>query len=299
MAGRSRFLGPFRKPVLAVWNRSHRLARRSAQVGSAILAGRVERCECCGRRTLTLLRREVVPDRLVELWGLTPRLAEALRRKESLDCLRCGAKLRARRLARSILARFSDSPARSIRDWAGSSRAAGLAIAEINLIEGLHEEIARLPGLVASDYQEPGGPDSVAPALPSEDLANLSYPDKSFDLVLTSETLEHVPDLSAALAEIFRVLKPGGLHLATIPALPTVESTHPRARLDSTGEVTHLIEPVRHPGGDVGYLAFHEFGRDAPEVFRRAGFEVEVDHGPLNEDDLTQVYACRKPRSIG
>ena len=174
-----------------------------------------------------------------------------------------------------------------------------MAVAEINVIEGLHEALAGLPGLVTSDYREPGGPAPVTPEYPSEDLTKLRYRDDSFDLILTSESLEHVPDLGAALAEIRRVLKPGGLHLATIPALPTVDMTHPRTRLGPDGEVVHDDPPIRHPGGDVGYLVFTEFGRDAAEVFRRAGFEVEVDYGPLTEDDLAQVYACRKPGPIG
>ena len=47
----------------------------------------------------------------------------------------------------------------------------------------------------------------------------------SFDLVLTSETLEHVPDLAAASREIRRVLVPGGRHIFTIPLLPDVPRT--------------------------------------------------------------------------
>jgi ubiquinone/menaquinone biosynthesis C-methylase UbiE len=42
--------------------------------------------------------------------------------------------------------------------------------------------------------------------VPSEDLCALSYADASFDLVVTSDTLEHVPDVDAALREIPRVL---------------------------------------------------------------------------------------------
>ena len=50
-----------------------------------------------------------------------------------------------------------------------------------------------------------------------------------------------------------------------------------------------------HPGGDWGYPVFTEFGADLPELLRRAGFEVEVFFGPTRDDDLAQVYVCRKP----
>jgi SAM-dependent methyltransferase len=122
----------------------------------------------------------------------------------------------------------------------------------------------------------------------------LTYADQTFDLALTSETLEHVPDLARALAEIARVLVPGGLHIFTIPLLPNVYNTFPRATLEPDGSIRHLAAPIRHPGGDVGYPVFTEFGRDVTTILDAAGFDVEIHHGPTTEDDLAQVYVCRK-----
>ena len=90
-------------------------------------------------------------------------------------------------------------------------------------IEGLHEQLEGLPGFQASDYHPGAVPGSVIDGIRSEDLCRLTYPDDSFDLVLTSESLEHVPDLAAALREILRVLVPGGRHIFTIPLLPGVD----------------------------------------------------------------------------
>ncbi len=49
------------------------------------------------------------------------------------------------------------------------------------------------------------------------DATALPFPDGSFDAVLCSETLEHVPDDRGAVAEIHRVLRPGGLLFLTVP----------------------------------------------------------------------------------
>jgi SAM-dependent methyltransferase len=49
------------------------------------------------------------------------------------------------------------------------------------------------------------------------DLLHLPFPDASVDRVMASEVLEHIPDDAAALAEIFRVLKPGGRVAVTVP----------------------------------------------------------------------------------
>ena len=87
-------------------------------------------------------------------------------------------------------------------------------------------------------------------------MTRLTYPDASFDLVLTSETLEHVPDLDAALREVRRVLVPGGRHLFTVPRLPGVEATFARASLAPDGAIVHHATAISHPGGDDGYAIF-------------------------------------------
>ena len=46
----------------------------------------------------------------------------------------------------------------------------------------------------------------------------LPFADCSFDRVIASEVLEHVPDDLAVMAELFRVLRPGGRLAATVPA---------------------------------------------------------------------------------
>ena len=49
------------------------------------------------------------------------------------------------------------------------------------------------------------------------DAQRLPFEDESFDRVLTSEVLEHLPDDAAALREIHRVLKPGGVLAISVP----------------------------------------------------------------------------------
>ncbi|GAB92638.1 class I SAM-dependent methyltransferase [Gordonia rhizosphera] len=49
------------------------------------------------------------------------------------------------------------------------------------------------------------------------DALRLPYADNSFDVVLMSEILEHIPSDEAAIAEMVRILKPGGLAAVTVP----------------------------------------------------------------------------------
>jgi SAM-dependent methyltransferase len=61
------------------------------------------------------------------------------------------------------------------------------------------------------------GPDTPLFALLAGDALRLPFADATFDAVICSEVLEHIPDYRAALVEIQRVLKPGGYFCASVP----------------------------------------------------------------------------------
>ena len=78
-----------------------------------------------------------------------------------------------------------------------------------------------------------------------EDLMNLSFDNNSFDLVITSDVIEHIPIPYRAQEEIWRVLKPGGIHVFTVPFHQTEYLDDVRARLDGN-KVEFLKEPIYH-----------------------------------------------------
>jgi SAM-dependent methyltransferase len=244
-----------------------------------------------------IYRRRVLAPRLAELWGLSTKLAEAFARKESLECTHCGAKLRGRRIAQVLLSVFpaGNPPAPSLATWVDQPDVKHLRVAEINAIDGLHSFLRNLPRFTGSEYENPNGFAHAEPGTRSEDLTRLTFPENSLDLILTSETLEHVPDLSAALEEIHRVLAPGGRHVFTVPVLPTTVNTFSRSVVLPDGKVEDRAPRICHPGGDAGYPVFTEFGTDLPALLSQAGFETVVHFGPVSEDDVAQVYVCRKP----
>ena len=77
---------------------------------------------------------------------------------------------------------------------------------------------AELPGseVVATDQSERMVELSAARGLTAQvaEAGSLPFPDDSFDAVAALWMLYHVPDLDAALAEVARVLRPGGLFVA-------------------------------------------------------------------------------------
>lgn len=63
------------------------------------------------------------------------------------------------------------------------------------------------------------------------DCQHLPFRDRCADLVICTEVLEHVPDFTAALNEIARVLRPGGALVLTMPLLWGVHETQDFRRL--------------------------------------------------------------------
>ncbi|HSV41252.1 MAG TPA: methyltransferase domain-containing protein [Nocardioidaceae bacterium] len=49
------------------------------------------------------------------------------------------------------------------------------------------------------------------------DALNLPFPDGEFDRIVAAEVLEHIPDDEGAIAELARVLRPGGTIAITVP----------------------------------------------------------------------------------
>jgi SAM-dependent methyltransferase len=148
-----------------------------------------------------------------------------------------------------------------------------LKVAEVNSCGSLHKALCRLPGLKFSEYE----PDS--PEVPHEDLLNLSYASGEFDLVLHSDTLEHVPDLGRALDEIHRVLKPGGAMICSVPLVRDGRQTTARAAVKPDGEVEHFFPPIYHGGSyqkTCQYLVFYDFGGDLFEFIEARGFNIQI-----------------------
>jgi SAM-dependent methyltransferase len=56
------------------------------------------------------------------------------------------------------------------------------------------------------------------------DVTRLPFEEGSFDLILCSHVLEHVPDDRAAIAELFRVLRPDGTAIIQVPPDPVAET---------------------------------------------------------------------------
>ena len=76
-------------------------------------------------------------------------------------------------------------------------------------------EVEKMFGAMRLAGEPPEGAD--ARTVRGDALA-MPFPDASFDRVIASEILEHIPHDTAAMAELYRVLRPGGIAAVTVPS---------------------------------------------------------------------------------
>ena len=133
--------------------------------------------------------------------------------------------------------------------------------------------------IVCSEYFGPDyhSGDTVKGIL-HEDLQHTSFADEAFDVILTSEVLEHVPNAMVAEQELMRILKPNGIYCFTVPFAPTHDHDIVYAELVENGNTRYLAEPQYHddPLRPEGALVFRIFSfNDMKQRFESMGHEFK------------------------
>jgi len=232
---------------------------------------------------------KVLWEELSATWGLSAAWVKYFDAREGTCCVGCGASLRSNHLAKTLVSLINQqsgvTDARTLEEACDTDFMGQWRVAEINSAGHLHGALARLKHLRFSEFG------SKDPRVPSENLLSLTYPDQHFDLVITSETLEHVPDVDGALKEIHRVLKPGGWHVFTVPIIDDGRATIQRAAIEN-GKLMHLLPPSYHGNptqSPTDLLVFYEYGMDFVERCTSAGFTTTVHRDAANPAIITLV----------
>jgi SAM-dependent methyltransferase len=92
---------------------------------------------------------------------------------------------------------------------------AGADVVALDLDEAELKDVA---GMFAAMREEGEVPDGATAQAVRGSAYALPFEDGTFDRVVAAEVLEHLPQDERAMAELFRVLKPGGLIAVTVPA---------------------------------------------------------------------------------
>ena len=166
------------------------------------------------------------------------------------------------------------------------------------LHEHLSEELFTFSEYLGEDRRS----GEIVDGVRHEDLQTTSFPDRSFDLIITSEVMEHVPDAPRAERELERILRPNGAYCFTAPLDPLADSDTILAERLDDGTLLFHGEPVYHgdPYRSEGILAYRIFSvADLERRFASAGCDLVTYRywckslGILGADSW--VHVVRKP----
>lgn len=118
------------------------------------------------------------------------------------------------------------------------------------------------------------------------DICNLPFDDNKFDIILCNHVLEHIPDDTKAMKELYRVLKPNGMAILQIPqdlkrALTFEDDTitNKNKRAEIFGQYDHV----------------RIYGRDYFDKLISIGFNVDaVDYtSKFSDKDITKYCLAK------
>ncbi len=197
-----------------------------------------------------------VGEELSSTWELSSNLTKLFNEREGLICIYCGANKRAQVLAQAILNSKYGFSAPNLVTWVTEANTRKLRVCELNSCHELHKTLIALKHLTYAEYG----------TKTEEDIEHLSYKDDQFDLLLHSETLEHVNNPDAAMDECRRVIKTDGLVIFTTPII-WGRTTRRRAKIEN-GKIIKLLPASHHGYSTDDYLVFSEFGSDIGDILK-------------------------------
>lgn len=204
-------------------------------------------CPICGG--VDFLLNAVLWPKLINDWQLSSSEVDYVNRQQGFCCTACGNNLRSMGLADAILNTyvFSGTLAQFVESDLGKS----LKVLEINEAGGLSPILFKLSNHKLVRY-------------PEYDMTDLAFESGTFDLVIHSDTLEHVPNPERGLSECRRVLHHNGKCIFTIPIIVD------RMTRSRTGLVSSYHGQSGVPADD--QVVCTEFGADAWKTVLKAGF---------------------------
>jgi SAM-dependent methyltransferase len=233
-------------------------------------------CAHCGH--MTFEQQAILPEDLVATWEMNPDEHRWLDEREGHFCTACGMSRRVRMLYWTIQESLASLQ--------------GLHILNINAINNLEQSLTEAREVVTTTYLPEYEMGTLLGEHVNQDVEALTFDDASFDLVIHSETVEHVFDYERALGEMHRVLRPGGLQIYTVPLLHA-RKTRQRMKRGVGGRPVHLLPPSYH-GLEGEYPVVWEFGRDF--LRRRGPFIQNVYYDDFQSNPTVFAIVERRPQ---
>lgn len=122
------------------------------------------------------------------------------------------------------------------------------------------------------------------------DICNLPFQDNTYDVIFCNHVLEHIPDDTKAMQELYRVMKVGGMGIFQIPQDLNRETTFEDNSITDKKERAKIFGQYDH---------VRVYGRDYFDKLRGIGFKVEeVDYTAILSAEAIETYCLAKGEII-
>lgn len=198
--------------------------------------------------------------------------------RESCHCRHCRSNNRQRQMAWIAARSFGIGDRIHPPSLAALAKKKVLSVWNTESSGPIHSQLESGPGYVCSEYFGPEyrSGDRVNGIL-HQDLQHCSFADERFDLVLSSDVMEHIADPYQAHREIYRILKKGGRHIFTAPFYQTRFQDEVRSQLDEKGNLVHFQDPWYHDDPvrpNQGAVVFRIFSMEMLVRLEEIGFHT-------------------------
>lgn len=200
--------------------------------------------------------------------------------RETLACKSCNATMRDRVLAMGLLEVAGLRAQRTYDDLRGlkASPPGDFHILDTDSFSPLNRILRGMPGYTHSQFRAdlPPGKKLDDGSL-NVNLLQIPFSDHTFDVIMTSDVMEHVADDEQAHREIHRCLKAGGSYVFTVPFDPTLHSTRRlTVKTDSHDRYFILSHHVHgDPHSSSGIIAHRIYGMDFIDTMEAMGFNMK------------------------
>lgn len=206
-------------------------------------------CNCCDQEVFFIARNNWLRDHFL--------------------CCNCKSLPRERALMYTIQKEYPNWKSLSIHESSPGNRGHSIKLRKLssNYLETQFFSKNKLGGMV-------GG-------IRNENLENQTFPSNHFDLVITSDVMEHVFNPEKAFREIHRTLKKGGAHIFSVPLVNKHQKTQKWAVQGKNGEAEFLFSPEWHgnPLNKKGSPVTMHWGYDIVQIIEKeTGAECHIEH---------------------
>jgi SAM-dependent methyltransferase len=229
------------------------------------------KCTVCNKKTIFVLNNE--------FWKI----------RNSAICIHCHSVSRQRHVAYCITKALEH---KNINSYIDLRKREDITLYFAETETPLIKTLNGLSSVVTSEYFDDCKFGEKKNDILCQDLQNLTFENNTFDIVVSQDVLEHVQDWVLASKEIYRVLKPGGAHVFSIPFYFTSRT---KKLFDNiNGKFVPVVEPVEYHGDGIrGKIpTYNHFGFDILGELSKIGFDVLIEIPKYREYHNYGLFDC-------